>query len=486
MIERPPYVTEEEFEDAKREAKDQKPKERKTRRKRGNGEINEADAISEDSLALAFVDRHGNELRYVSIWGKWLKWTGTHWDIEKTLAVFDKARKICRETAARCEKNSAANSITKAKVVAAVEMLSRSDRRVAAIVEQWDADPWALNTPAGIVNLKTGETRTHDPGDFATKITAAAPNGECPLFLGFLETVFAGDKELIAYIQKFFGYVLTGETIEHAMMFFYGTGANGKSVLVSTITGILGSYHRTAPIETFTASNMPRHSTDLAGLMGARLVTAVETEEGRRWAESKIKTLTGGDKIAAQFMRQDYFEYTPAFKLVIAGNHKPGLRSVDEAIRRRLNLVLFGLTIPVEKRDKHLAQKLQAEWPGILQWAIQGCLKWQAEGLTPPRAVVEATAAYLESEDAISAWIEERCECKESFQDTSGNLFKSWKAWADLMGEQALSRKEFSAKLEGRNGIERRRIGNAGTRGYSGIRVIQAETAPPERWGKDD
>lgn len=486
MNERPPYLTADEWEGARGEAK----AERKPRaRRRDNAAANEASIpreLSEDSLALAFVDRHGHELRYVALWGKWLKWTGTHWDIEKTLAVFDKARKICRETAARCEKNSAANSITKAKVVAAVEMLSRSDRRVAAIVEQWDADPWALNTPAGIVNLKTGETRPHDPGDYATKITAAAPDGECPLFLAFLETVFAGDKELIAYIQKFFGYVLTGETIEHAMMFFYGTGANGKSVLVSTITGILGSYHRTAPIETFTASNMPRHSTDLAGLMGARLVTAVETEEGRRWAESKIKTLTGGDKISAQFMRQDYFEYTPAFKLVIAGNHKPGLRSVDEAIRRRLKLVLFGLTIPVEKRDKHLAQKLQAEWPGILKWAIQGCLKWQAEGLGPPRAVVEATAAYLESEDTISAWIEERCECKESFQDTSGNLFKSWKAWADLMGEQALSRKEFSAKLEGRNGIERRRIGNAGTRGYSGIRVIQVETAPPERWGKDD
>src|SRR5262249_4902153 len=151
---------------------------------------------------------------------------------------------------------------------------------------------------------------------------------------------------------RLLGYALTGLTIEHALFFLYGTGANGKSVLMSTVAGILGSYHRTAPIETFTASTSERHPTDLAGLRGARLVTAVETEEGRRWAESKIKALTGGDRIAARFMRQDFFEFTPQFKLVIAGNHKPGLRSVDEAIRRRFNLVPFTVTIPKAERDE--------------------------------------------------------------------------------------------------------------------------------------
>jgi putative DNA primase/helicase len=165
--------------------------------------------------------------------------------------------------------------------------------------------------------------------------------------------------------------------------------------------------------------------------MGARLVTAVETEEGRRWAESKIKALTGGDQIAARFMRQDFFEFAPRFKLVIAGNHKPGLRSVDEAIRRRFHLVPFGVTIPPEDRDKDLANKLKVEWQGILQWMIEGCLKWQAEGLRRPQVVLDATSAYLEAEDAVAAWIEERCELGPNNWETSAKLFSSWKEWAE-------------------------------------------------------
>ena len=156
---------------------------------------------------------------------------------------------------------------------------------------------------------------------------------------------------------------LTGITREHALFFGHGTGANGKSVFVSTVAGMMGNYHRSAPIETLTASSSDRHPTDLAGLRGARLVTAVETEEGRRWAESKIKALTGGDMIAARFMRQDFFEYTPQFKLMIAGNHKPGLRSVDEAIRRRFHLIPFTVTIPPEERDLELGDKLKGECP---------------------------------------------------------------------------------------------------------------------------
>jgi putative DNA primase/helicase len=169
---------------------------------------------------------------------------------------------------------------------------------------------------------------------------------------------------------------LTAATRDHALFFGYGTGANGKSVLLSTVAGILGDCHKTAPIETFIASNVDRHPTDLAMLRGARLVTATETEEGRQWAESRIKSLTGGDRVSARFMRQDFFEYTPQFKLFIAGNHRPGLRSVDEAIRRRFHLIPFAVTIPAEERDGELTEKLKAEWPGILAWIVAGCLNW--------------------------------------------------------------------------------------------------------------
>jgi putative DNA primase/helicase len=281
-----------------------------------------------------------------------------------------------------------------------------------------------------------------------------------------LARVTDGDRALQDYMQRMLGYALTGLTIEHALFFLYGTGANGKSVLMSTVAGILGSYHQTAPIETFTASTTDRHPTELAGLRAARLVTAVETEEGRRWAESKIKMLTGGDKISARFMRQDFFEFAPQFKLVIAGNHKPGLRSVDEAIRRRFNLLPFTVTIPKQERDEKLAAKLRDEWPGILQWMIDGCLEWQEHKLAPPDSVATATAAYLESEDAVAAWIDDCPDRDPNAWESSNSLFASWMTWANKTGEYVGSQKRFVQALETRGLTFSRR--NKG-RGFLGL-----------------
>jgi putative DNA primase/helicase len=181
--------------------------------------------------------------------------------------------------------------------------------------------------------------------------------------------------------------------------------------------------------------------------MGARLVTASETEEGRRWAESKLKTLTGGDRVKARFMRQDFFEFVPQFKLVIAGNHKPGLRNVDEAIRRRFHLVPFEVTIPLEERDPELAEKLKAEWPGILGWMVEGCLEWQRDGLSPPEAVRAATAEYLNAEDSVTAWIADCCERMPTAFEATVDLYASFTAWCERSGEFAGARKHFREKL---------------------------------------
>lgn len=433
-------------------------------------------AFTDEALAMRFAERHADNLRFVAAWGKWLNWVGTHWRLDDTLLAFDLARAVCREAAAECNKEKIAVVLASAKTVAAVERLAKADRRLAATVDQWDTDPWLLNTPGGVIDLKTGRSSPHDPELHLTKMAAVAPGGTCVTWLAFLDRVTAGDRELQAFIQRMFGYALTGDTSAHALFFLFGTGANGKSVAIDTIAGILADYHRTAPIETFTASTTERHPTELASLRGSRLVSAVETEEGRRWAESRIKALTGGDKIAARFMRQDYFEFAPQFKLIIAGNHKPGLRSVDEAIRRRFHLVPFTVTIPLEERDLNLRDKLKAEWPGILQWLIDGCLSWQQNGLCPPQAVVDATAAYLDAEDALSAWIDECCLRDANAWTPSNDLFASWKAWADQQSEFAGSAKRFTQNLETR-GFNMLRKHNG--RGFQGIDIDRSDEPQP-------
>jgi putative DNA primase/helicase len=437
-------------------------------------------AFSDDALALCFADQHVCELRYVAEWGKWLCWDGARWQFDHTLAVFDSARATCRAAAAKCNKFKLAKELASARTRAAVVSMAREDRRLAATVEQWDADVWLLNTPKGVIDLRTGEMRIHRAYDYITHITAVAPKGDCPLWRGFLDRVTAGDAEMQHYLQRVAGYALTGSTREHALFFLYGKGRNGKGTFVNAVSGILDDYRRTTPIETFVASQSDKHPTDLAGLRGSRLVTVTETEEGRRWAESRIKMLTGGDEVSARFMRQDFFDYTPQFKLMISGNHKPSLRSVDEAIRSRFNLIPFTVTIPVEERDKDLGDKLKAEWPGILQWMIDGCLDWQERGLAPPESVTAATIAYLDAQDSVAAWLDECCECDANAWERSQTLFANWKAWAERSGHFVGDTKTFRDRLDGRDGIEHRLEPGTKRAGYQGVRLKPPEQPPAD------
>jgi putative DNA primase/helicase len=297
------------------------------------------------------------------------------------------------------------------------------------------------------IELKTGAQRPARRDDYATRATATvARSMATPIWDAFLKRVTAGDFELRDYLQRVAGYCLTGVTTEHVLFFLYGTGRNGKGVFINTLKGIWGGYATTAPIDTFLESHNDRHPTELAGLHNARLVVAQEVEEGRHWAEAKIKSLTGGDPISARFMRQDFFEFTPKFKLMIAGNHKPSLRGVDEAIRARIHLIPFTVFIPEKERDQALPEKLKAEWPGILQWAIDGCAKWQKDGLTPPAAVRDATDEYLHAEDALSQWLEDCCDLSGKWS-AGKELWESWTAWTISASEQSGTRKRFAQNL---------------------------------------
>jgi putative DNA primase/helicase len=422
---------------------------------------------TEDALALSFTRRYHRDWRYVAAWGRWLVWDGQRWRTEDTLAATDLIRSVCRQTAVRADNPKVAAKLASASTVGGVERLARADRRHAATTDEWDADPWLLNTPGGVVDLKTGRKRANDRADRMTKITTATPGGDCPQWLAFLSDIAGGDVDLQTYLQRMVGYCLTGVTSAHALFFLYGTGANGKSVFANVISTILGDYAATASMDTFVETRGDRHPTDLAGLRGARFVTAIETEQGRRLNESKVKAITGGDKISARFMRQDFFEYTPQFKPVIVGNHKPAIRNIDEAMKRRMHMIPFTVTIPPERRDSRLTEKLLAERDGILAWAVAGCLAWQREGLKPPASVVSATEEYFESEDALGRWLDERCVRAPNAKSLTAELFTDWKQWAEAAGEFIGAQRRFSDLLITR-GIEKWRNG-MGVRGFQGI-----------------
>jgi putative DNA primase/helicase len=426
-------------------------------------------ATTDEALALRFTDRLACEARYVAAWHRWMLYDGVVWRPDDTLQVFDEARAIRREAGEESRDPRAKARIGSAVTVAAIERLARADRRHAASVEQWDADPWLLNTPDGAIDLRTGQERGHLWDDYITQVTAVAPGGDCPQFRAFLAHIFKGDDALIGFVQRALGYALTGDISEHALFFAYGTGGNGKGVLLNTIAGILGGYAAVAPMDAFTVADHERHPTELAMLRGARFVIAQETEAGRRWNEPRIKSLTGGDPITARTMRSDFFTYRPRFKLFIAGNHKPTIGCVDEAMRRRLTLIPFDVTIPAAEADRNLSRKLEAEWPGILAWLIAGCRAWQRDGLAPPAAIADATADYLAEEDTFGAWLAEWVRpAAEEATETSANLFSSWETFATWAQEPAGSRKAFMRAMRAR-GFTPCRIGHAGARGFQGL-----------------
>ena len=429
---------------------------------------------TEDALALAFTRRYHRDWRYVAAWGRWLVWDGQRWRNEDTLAATDLIRSVCRQTAVRAEDRKLAAKLASSGTVGGVERLARADRRHAATTDEWDADPWLLNTPGGVVDLKTGRTRANDRADRMTKITTATPRGECPQWRSFLSDVTGGDQNLQDYLQRMVGYALTGSTREHALFFLYGTGANGKSVFVNTLADILGDYATNAPMDTFMETRTDRHPTDMAGLRGARFVAAIETEQGRRWAESKVKSLTGGDKIAARFMRQDFFEFFPQFKLFVAGNHKPAIRNIDEAMKRRLHLIPFTITVPPEKRDKHLQQKLLAERDGILAWALEGCLAWQRLGrLDPPQQVLDATDEYFEEEDAIGEFLDEDCQQSVVAREAISAIYQRWRERAERRGEYVGTSRWLTQQLINR-GFARTRL-HGGAKALSGLTLKPRE-----------
>lgn len=406
------------------------------------------DVVTEDSAALEFVTARGDDLRFCHDTGCWFRWNDNAWVQDRTKLAFQWARELARRLAEDMGERQR-YTMLKTSFATGVEKFAKGDQRVAVTIDFWDSDPWLLGTPDGTVDLRTGALRPPFREDGITKSTLVAPNNsDCPRWLQFLSETTGADSELIRFLQQWCGYSLTGATREHALVFVYGPGGNGKSVFLNIVTAILKQYAATAAMDTFTASRNEKHPTDIAMLRGARLVTASETEEGRAWAESRIKQMTGGDRLTARFMRQDFFEFVPQFKLMIVGNHKPVLRNVDEAARRRFLIVPFERK--PEKPDRELEAKLMKEAPGILQWMIQGCIDWQRNGLLKPASVIAATEEYFSDQDLFAHWLADECECEVGnmeLSEASSPLFRSWSDFAKSAGNSPGTQQSFKDQM---------------------------------------
>jgi len=337
--------------------------------------------------------------------------------------------------------------------------------------ERLDHHPLLLGCPNGVLDLRTGRLSEHRRGDFITKRAGAAYNAKAtaPTWLRFLTRIFRQRPEAIAYMQRLAGYWLTGCTDPALLAVLWGGGANGKSTLVATIRAALGEYASAAPPSFLIARSGEAHPTELALLLGMRWIVASESGEGGRLDEERVKLLTGGDTITARRMRQDFFEFAPTHKLALQTNHRPIIRGTDEGIWRRIALIEFAETIPLEERDPHLAEKLRAELHGVLAWAAEGCRAFLRDGLQPPAIVQAATAAYRSDSDAVGAFIAEECIELPSATCTAGDLYAAYSSWADDAGERPMSKRALGLRLQERGFHPHK--GTGGQRRWQGITV---------------
>jgi putative DNA primase/helicase len=440
-------------------------------------------AISDSDMANAarMARRHGEGLRYTPERG-FLVFDGRRWAPdekavrtqalakETVLAIFDELRDAPAHEQKELFRHARRSQSKSA--IDAMLWLVRSEAGIPARLTDFDADPFLLNVANGTLALQGAATlRSHDRGDLITRITEVAydPQANCELWDAFLWRVTGQDEELYGYLRRLIGYMLTGQTTEQALHFLYGLGANGKTVLCEIVLELLGEYAIVASPDLIMARRHSGIPNDVARLRGVRVAMMNETSQGGRFDEAKLKDLTGSDRLSGRFLREEFFDFRPTHKLVIRGNHKPAIQGTDEGIWRRLRLIPFAVQIPPAEQDARLIEKLRAELPGILGWAVQGCLEWQREGLKPPAAVLEAVQRYREESDVLGRFISECCEERKLGQVKSSAFFRCYQIYCERAGERWIPSKDLPGEME-RRGFTHRR-GTGGVRLYHGIEL---------------
>ncbi|MFO0790468.1 MAG: phage/plasmid primase, P4 family [Pirellulales bacterium] len=438
-----------------------------------------------------FASQNGGDVRYVTDWGKWIHFDGTHWPVDNTGETYRRAATTIRtikDEAASVKDPDVADAIEKwahqSEHVARMDAMlkvARSLRPIPITVGELDSHPWLFNVLNGTIDLRTGQLHPHRRDDYLTRICPikypTVGGGDPVLWLEFLNRIFSGNAALIRFMQRLIGMALVGEVLEHVLPIFHGMGANGKSVLLETVCGVFGpDYAMHAPPNLLMASSGDRHPTELADLHGKRFVAAIETADGGRLSEALVKELTGGDSIRARRMREDFWQFRPSHTVVLATNHRPIVRGTDHGIWRRIRLVPFSVVIPDAEQDKELPIKLRAEWPAILRWAVAGCLAWQRNGLQSPPDVLDATANYRTDSDTLGEFLRDRCYVGDGCFVRAGQLFKTYKPWAEDRGERTDTQTRFGLRVVERGFAKRRDSDNCVV--YIGVGLSPAPDSP--------
>jgi putative DNA primase/helicase len=434
---------------------------------------------TEDATALAFAEANEGRIVFDHTAGGWRVWREGRWAADVRNSVFNAARDFTRAAHARLNEPNAA--MMKIAFAAHVEAACRADPRLAKSHEIWDADPWLLGVPGGVVDLHTGVVGDANPAHYISRQTtvAPAPSGtDAPLWSGFIQAATGGNSDLAAFLQRLCGYILTGDVTEEVLAFLYGPGGNGKGVFLGAVVAILGDYATAVPIEVFTAGGRVSAEYYRAQMAGARLVVASETEAQATWAESQIKEMTGNEApLSARHPYGKPFTFSPQFKIVLVGNHAPKLKGRSQAMERRLRVVPFSHRPATP--DPGLKERMRSEYPAILRWMIDGCLLWQFERLGTAQAIKEATGAYFEQQDAFRRWMDERCNLVPTMSEKPGVLLADFNAWAKENGEDTTSSNAFAELIERTEGLRRQK--SDGVRRIRGIGL-----RPKSRDGRDD
>jgi P4 family phage/plasmid primase-like protien len=398
-----------------------------------------------------FVKALGDIVRFCHDRNDWMFWDGRRWIWDTENEIQQKAMNVASGIESDACNTMSASEINKINRwtkhslsksgLSNMIALAQSDRAIATTSSRLDLNDWLLNVNNGTIDLKDIDFRTHSRTDMITKMAPVTymPGAKYLTWMKFMDTIFDGDQELISWLQKVAGYALTGSLEEQCVFFLIGDGSNGKSTFLNTLKRILGDYAVQANPDSFMVnkfSSAGAARADLLRLAGARMTIASEGEDGQQLAESFIKQITGGEEISTRGLYSKYqTEFLPKFKLFFCSNHKPRISGTDHGIWRRIRVIPFNVIIPDKDCDPNMSEKLFHEASGILNWALEGCLRWQTEGLKDvPASVIKASMDYRAENDVIDRFMNE-CVCKGDGKIYSSQLYKAYTDWSQVNGE---------------------------------------------------